>query len=78
VTVYQRGSGEVTYAQERELPVPPINAFHRNLADHLLLGAPLAVPPESARHNIAVMEAATLSAANNAAWIVPRQLESVD
>lgn len=72
VTVHQRGSGEVTHVQERALPTPPIDAFHRNLADHLLLGAPLAVSPESARRNIAVMEAATLSAAQHAAWVAPR------
>jgi predicted dehydrogenase len=72
VTVYQRGAGEVTHTQERALLAPPINAFHRNLADHLLLGAPLAVSPDSARRNIAVMEAATLSADQNAAWIAPQ------
>ena len=39
------------------------NGFYRNLADHLLLGEPLAVPPEEARRNIAVMEAAAQSIA---------------
>jgi predicted dehydrogenase len=37
-------------------------AFHRNLADHLLLGEPLAVVRQSAREVIAVLEAATRSA----------------
>lgn len=37
--------------------------FHRNLADHLLLGEPLAVTPESVRPVIAVLEAASRSAA---------------
>lgn len=32
--------------------------FHRNLADHLLLGEPLAVPPEESREVVAVLEAA--------------------
>jgi predicted dehydrogenase len=38
-------------------------AFHRNLADHLLLGEPLAVPPEESRDVVAVLEAAHRSAA---------------
>lgn len=36
--------------------------FHRNLADHLHLGDPLAVTPQSVRQVIAVLEAAQLSA----------------
>jgi scyllo-inositol 2-dehydrogenase (NADP+) len=35
------------------------HGFYRNLADHLLLGEPLAVPAGEARRNVAVMEAAT-------------------
>jgi len=38
-------------------------AFHRNLADHLLLGDRLAVTPRSSRDVVAVLEAATRSAA---------------
>ena len=38
-------------------------AFHRNLADHLLLGEPLAVPPGESRDVVAVLEAAHRSAA---------------
>ena len=45
------------------LPRRVRNGFYRNLADHLLLGEPLAVPPEEARRNIAVMEAAAHSIA---------------
>ena len=37
--------------------------FHRNLADHLLLGEPLAVPPGESREVVAVLEAAQRSAA---------------
>jgi hypothetical protein len=37
-------------------------AFHRNLANHLQCGEPLAVPPEESRRNIMVMEAAKRSA----------------
>src|SRR5205823_4576578 len=44
------------------LPPAPSYAFHRNLANHLHLGEPLAVPPQQSRRNIAVMEAAKRSA----------------
>src|SRR5579859_5385039 len=44
------------------LPAAPSFAFHRNLANHLHSGEPLAVPPQQSRRNIAVMEAAKLSA----------------
>ena len=40
-------------------PYPPVAAerfgFHRNLADHLLLGEPLAVTPDSARQVVALL-----------------------
>ncbi|HEX6350325.1 MAG TPA: Gfo/Idh/MocA family oxidoreductase [Candidatus Dormibacteraeota bacterium] len=39
------------------------HGFYRNLADHLLLGEPMAVPAAEARRNVAVMEAATQSIA---------------
>lgn len=55
------GSGE-SHDQLLSLPVPPPQAFYRNLAGHLLAGEPLAVTPESARRNVAVMEAGTRSA----------------
>lgn len=45
----------------------PGAAFYRNLADHLQGGAPLAVTAESARRNIAVIEAAERSAASHRA-----------
>lgn len=55
------GSGE-SHDQLLSLPATPPQAFYRNLAGHLLAEEPLAVTPESARRNIAVMEAATRSA----------------
>jgi predicted dehydrogenase len=55
------GSGE-SHDQLVSLPAPPPQAFYRNLAGHLLAEEPLAVTPESARRNIALMEAATRSA----------------
>ncbi|MFK7918144.1 MAG: Gfo/Idh/MocA family protein [Ilumatobacter sp.] len=46
-------------------PAPhPGWGFHRNLADHLLLGEPLAVRPEQSRDVVSVLEAAHRSGAN--------------
>ncbi len=51
---------------ETRLAVPPAppQPFHRELADLLLSGAPMSVTPEGSKRNIAVMQAATLSAAD--------------
>lgn len=64
---YESGYGLV----ESVLPPAPERrlGFHRNLADHLLLGEPLAVTPESARDVIAVLEAATRSAERGGASV---------
>jgi scyllo-inositol 2-dehydrogenase (NADP+) len=43
------------------------HGFYRNLADHLAWDEPLAVRPEEARRNVAVMEAATRSIAEGGA-----------
>ncbi|MBI2910851.1 MAG: Gfo/Idh/MocA family oxidoreductase [Chloroflexi bacterium] len=71
---YAEAPAELTLARydsgygisETKLPLPPPQpfAFHRNLADHLHLGEPLAVTPESARRVIAVLEAAQQSASH--------------
>ncbi|MGI8807819.1 MAG: Gfo/Idh/MocA family protein [Acidimicrobiales bacterium] len=60
VARYESGSG----LTETRLPFPAVQpfAFHRNLADHLLLGDPLAVTAGSSRDVVAVLEAATTSA----------------
>jgi predicted dehydrogenase len=52
-------------SHEELLSLPPRvpNGFYRNLADHLLLGEPLAVTAEEARGNVAIMEAASSSIA---------------
>lgn len=46
-----------------EIPLPPPDkfGFHRNLADHLLLGEPLEVRPDAVLHVIRILEAAHLS-----------------
>jgi len=58
LTLHQR-DGSVTSVAIAPAPPQP---FHRELADQLLSGAPMSVTPEGSRRNIAVMEAATLSA----------------
>ncbi len=63
-TLTLAGYGSGTGVSEAAVPLAPAMpfAFHRNLADHLLLGEPLAVQAQSAREVIAVLEAATRSA----------------
>ena len=53
---------------ETRIPPAPERcfAFHRNLADHLHLGEPLAVTPDSVRRVIAVLEAAHRSGEDGA------------
>jgi len=51
------------------LPTPPRHPFHSNLADHLHLGEPLAVTPESVRRVIAVLEASQRSSDDAGALI---------
>ncbi|MDQ6798003.1 MAG: Gfo/Idh/MocA family oxidoreductase, partial [Actinomycetota bacterium] len=60
---YSSGAGvsEASVPLAAEMPF----AFHRNLADHLLLGEPLAIGAQSGREVIAVLEAATRSASES-------------
>jgi predicted dehydrogenase/type 1 glutamine amidotransferase len=60
--VYKREMSGAIHEQHLMLPEAPAYAFHRNLANHLQYGEPLAVPPEQSKRNIAVMEAAKRSA----------------
>ncbi|MDX6255716.1 MAG: scyllo-inositol 2-dehydrogenase [Frankiales bacterium] len=48
------------------LPPRPAHPFHRELADQLLSGAPLSVTPQGSRRNVAVMQAAMMSAREDA------------
>jgi predicted dehydrogenase len=57
--------GQVRYSPGRH------DEYYRNIADHLLRGAPLLVTPESARRVIAVIELAEKSAASGRAEPVP-------
>lgn len=62
LSVLTREEGDLINEQQIMLPRVPEFAFHRNLANHLHFGEPLAIPPEESRRNIAVMEAAKYSA----------------
>jgi predicted dehydrogenase len=66
---YESGYGLI----ETRLPPAPETpfAFHRNLADHLQLGEPLAVTPESVRRVVAVLEAARESGDQGGLPLVP-------
>lgn len=62
IFVYTRDAGDIIHEQHLTLAPTPAYAFHRNLANHLHNGEPLAVSAEEARRNILVMEAAKYSA----------------
>ncbi|MEA2614816.1 MAG: hypothetical protein QOE72_599 [Chloroflexota bacterium] len=66
---YRSGMGTT----ETRIPPAPERrfAFHRNLADHLQLGEPLAVTPESVRRVIAVLDAAHRSGEEGGAPLRP-------
>ena len=60
-----RYDGDHGLIESHIAPAPdPGWGFHRNLADHLLLGEPLAVRPEQSREVVSVLEAAHRSGAN--------------
>jgi len=61
LSVFTRTPDGALHEQRITLPAAPLYPFHTNLANHLHYGEALAVPPEEARRNIAVMEAATRS-----------------
>ena len=50
-------------------------AFHRNIANHLLLGEPLAVTPESVATVIATLEAAQLSSSTDSQYVKLSEVE---
>ena len=61
LSVFTRTPDGALHEQLITLPSAPAYPFHTNLANHLHCGEALAVPPEEARRNIAVMEAAKRS-----------------
>jgi predicted dehydrogenase len=70
VTSYVRGK-----AEHIDVPhlSPEPNAYYRNIAEHLLCGAPLSVTPESARRVIAVLEGAEISSKQGMPVPVPHE-----
>ena len=70
VTVSTRTPDGLIHEERLTLPSAPAQPFHRNFADHALVGEPLAVDPRASRRNIAVMEAAAYSAAHDSV-VVP-------
>ena len=60
LSLYAPDGSETTLA----LAPPPAQPFHRELADHLLSGEPMSLTPAGSRRNIAVMQAASRSAAD--------------
>lgn len=64
VTVHRPDGVGGVHRQVLALPPRVEDGFYRNLADHLLLGEPLAVRPEESRRNVVVMEAAARSIAS--------------
>jgi predicted dehydrogenase len=65
ITLYRRHQSGELVAQKIALPRRQDYAFHRNLADHLLFGEPLAGPLEHSIRVVAILEAASRSAANS-------------
>ena len=63
LTAHCRDDDGRIYARELPAPRPAPFAFHRNLADHILLGEPLASPLEDSMQVVAILEAAARSAA---------------
>jgi hypothetical protein len=53
-------------------PAPEPYGFHRELADHLRWGLPMSVTAAQSRRVLAVMEAASASAAEAGRPVVPR------
>ena len=54
------------------MPAGPAHPFHRELADRLLFGLPMSVTGEQSRRVLSVMEAASVSAADDGRPVVPR------
>ena len=67
IKVLRPAKGGGTHEEKLALAPRDEHGFYRNLADHLAWGEPLAVTPEEARRNVAVMQAATQSIAQDGA-----------
>ena len=63
LTVFTPNGDGRTHETRLAVPAAPLAPFHRQLADQVLSGEPMEVTPQGSRRNIAVMQAATESAA---------------
>jgi scyllo-inositol 2-dehydrogenase (NADP+) len=63
LTVHRPAADGQRHQERLALPPRMADGFYRNLADHLLAGEPLAVPASDAARTVALLEAATRSAA---------------
>ncbi len=61
LTLHIRQNGGEVVQQNLALPPRSRHAFHRNLADHLVWGEPLAAPLEDSMQVVAILEAAARS-----------------
>ena len=64
ITIYRRDHTGKVVQQKPAIPEREIHAFHRNLADHLLTGEPIAAPLADSVKVVSILEAAALSMAN--------------
>jgi predicted dehydrogenase len=67
ITVYRRYHTGKIIQQKPAMPEREIYPFHRNLADHLLTGEPIAAPLADSVKVVSILEAAALSMANGGA-----------
>ena len=64
LTVFRRHHGGEVIQMNPAIPDRDHNRFHSNLADHLLLGEPIAAPLDDSVKVVAILEAAARSMAN--------------
>lgn len=67
LTLYQRHNSGQIVSHHLAIPERQHYAFHRNIADHLLTGEPIAAPLQHSVKVVAILEAAARSAANGGA-----------
>ena len=61
LTLYRRHHTGQIVSQKMAMPIREHYPFHRNLADHLLTGEPIAAPVEDSVKVVAILEAAARS-----------------
>jgi hypothetical protein len=64
LTLHRRHSSGEIVPQKVAVPKREHYCFHKNLADHLLMGEPLTAPLEDSIRVVAILEAAKMSSSN--------------